>query len=155
MNSASLVPIESPPLPPRLVTDWRRFSSGLWRMPEGDIQAGFCADTFLKVKLSGNVIGRAGGTPGADTSRTSRRSIQTYRERLNHWARKVSTPPRARHNRRMGSQNSRPVRPFSTKPFRDNPGVQATTLATDRIVIKCARKWATQAEPKHAPGLPR
>jgi hypothetical protein len=51
MNSASLVPIESPPLPPRVVTHWRRFSSGLWRVPEGDIQAAYCADTFPKVKV--------------------------------------------------------------------------------------------------------
>lgn len=51
MNSASLVPIETPPLPPRVVTHWRRFSSGLWRVPEGDIQAAYCADTFPKVKV--------------------------------------------------------------------------------------------------------
>ena len=51
MNSASLVSIESPPLPPRVVTDWRRFSSGSWRVPEGDIQAAYCADTFPKIKV--------------------------------------------------------------------------------------------------------
>ena len=51
MNSALLVPIESPPLPPRVVTHWRRFSSGLWRGPEGDIQAAYCADTFPKLKV--------------------------------------------------------------------------------------------------------
>ena len=51
MNSASLVSIESPPLPPCVVTLWRRFSSGLWRVPEGDIQAAYCADTFPKVKV--------------------------------------------------------------------------------------------------------
>lgn len=51
MNSASLVSIETSPLPPRVVTHWRRFSSGLWRVPEGDIQAAYCADTFPKVKV--------------------------------------------------------------------------------------------------------
>jgi hypothetical protein len=30
---------------------WRRFSSGLWRVSEGDISAAYCADTFPKVKV--------------------------------------------------------------------------------------------------------
>ena len=30
---------------------WRRFSSGLWRVPEGDIAAAYCADTFPKIKV--------------------------------------------------------------------------------------------------------
>lgn len=37
--------------PERVVVHWRRFSSGLWRVPEGDIQAAYCADTFPKVKV--------------------------------------------------------------------------------------------------------
>jgi len=37
--------------PPRIVTHWRRFSNGLWRVPEGDIAAAYCADTFPKLKV--------------------------------------------------------------------------------------------------------
>ena len=37
--------------PERVVVHWRRFSSGLWRVLEGDIQAAYCADTFPKVKV--------------------------------------------------------------------------------------------------------
>ncbi|MGH7975235.1 MAG: hypothetical protein ACREDS_12270 [Limisphaerales bacterium] len=37
--------------PPRVVTHWRRFSNGLWRVPEGDIAAAYCGDTFPKVKV--------------------------------------------------------------------------------------------------------
>jgi hypothetical protein len=37
--------------PPRIVTHWRRFSNGLWRVPEGDIAAAYCADTFPKIKV--------------------------------------------------------------------------------------------------------
>jgi len=37
--------------PTRIVTHWRRFSSGLWRVPEGDIAAAYCADIFPKVKV--------------------------------------------------------------------------------------------------------
>lgn len=35
-----------------IVADWRRFSIGLWRVPEGDIGAACCADTFNRVKLT-------------------------------------------------------------------------------------------------------
>ncbi|MGH7988802.1 MAG: hypothetical protein ACREDS_01215 [Limisphaerales bacterium] len=49
MNSISLVKIN--PASPRIVTHWRRFSNGLWRVPEGDIAAAYCADTFLKIKV--------------------------------------------------------------------------------------------------------
>ena len=38
-------------LPDRIVTDWRRFSSGLWRVSEGDISAAYCADTFPKIRV--------------------------------------------------------------------------------------------------------
>jgi hypothetical protein len=37
--------------PPLIVTHWRRFSSGLWRVPEGDIAAAYCADTFPKIRV--------------------------------------------------------------------------------------------------------
>lgn len=42
-------PVQSDP--PRIVTHWRRFSTGLWRVPEGDIAAAYCADTFPKIKV--------------------------------------------------------------------------------------------------------
>lgn len=37
--------------PRRIITHWRRFSSGLWRVPEGDISSAYCADTFPKIKV--------------------------------------------------------------------------------------------------------
>ena len=64
MNSALLVSTKAPALPERIVTDWRRFSSGLWRSPEGDIQAAYCADTFPKVKVflhAGRLFTNCGG----------------------------------------------------------------------------------------------
>ena len=36
--------------PERITADWRRFSCGLWRIPEGDISAAYCADTFPRLK---------------------------------------------------------------------------------------------------------
>src|SRR3954469_23537035 len=42
---------EAPIWREKVVTGWRRFSSGLWRVPEGDIQSAYCADTFPKVKI--------------------------------------------------------------------------------------------------------
>ena len=36
--------------PQRIVAHWRRFACGLWRLPEGDISAAYCADTFPKLK---------------------------------------------------------------------------------------------------------
>jgi hypothetical protein len=35
----------------RVVTDWRRFADGLWRLPRGDISAAYCADVFRKLKV--------------------------------------------------------------------------------------------------------
>lgn len=35
----------------RIITHWRRFSSGLWRVPPGDIAEAYCADTFPKIKV--------------------------------------------------------------------------------------------------------
>ena len=49
MNTTSSVKIT--PASPRIVTHWRRFSNGLWRVPEGDIAAAYCADTFPKIKV--------------------------------------------------------------------------------------------------------
>ncbi len=49
MNSTSSVKIT--PASQRIVTHWRRFSSGLWRVPEGDIAAAYCADTFPKISV--------------------------------------------------------------------------------------------------------
>lgn len=51
MNSSLLVPTEPVSLPDIITTDWKRFSSGLWRIPEGDIAAAYCADTFPKIKV--------------------------------------------------------------------------------------------------------
>jgi len=34
----------------RIVTGWQRFSSGLWRLPKGDIYDAYCADQFPKLK---------------------------------------------------------------------------------------------------------
>jgi hypothetical protein len=39
--------IESPPI----VTSWRRFSCGLWRVPEGDISEAYSAETMPRVKV--------------------------------------------------------------------------------------------------------
>jgi len=47
MNSITSVKVTPPS--PRIVTHWRRFSSGLWRVPEGDIAAAYSASTMPKV----------------------------------------------------------------------------------------------------------
>jgi hypothetical protein len=39
------------PAPVRIVTDWRRFARGLWRLPQGDIAAAYCAHRFPKLKV--------------------------------------------------------------------------------------------------------
>jgi hypothetical protein len=41
----------SPHSPDNIVTHWRRFSSGLWRVPEGDISAAYSAESFPKIKV--------------------------------------------------------------------------------------------------------
>jgi hypothetical protein len=51
MNTHLPLSLESAPMPERIITHWRRFASGLWRLPEGDIQAAYCADTFPKLKV--------------------------------------------------------------------------------------------------------
>lgn len=47
----SLLSVAATRLPDQIVTDWRRFSCGLWRVPEGDIAAAYCADTFPRLKV--------------------------------------------------------------------------------------------------------
>jgi hypothetical protein len=42
--------IKLPKFEERIVTGWRRFSSGLWRVKEGDIAAAYCADKFPNLK---------------------------------------------------------------------------------------------------------
>jgi hypothetical protein len=51
MNLIALTSADTAPLPSHIITHWRRFSSGLWRVPEGDIQAAYRADTFPKIKV--------------------------------------------------------------------------------------------------------
>lgn len=43
-------PSNTSPLSQSIVAHWRRFSSGLWRVPQGDNAAAYCADTFPKIK---------------------------------------------------------------------------------------------------------
>jgi len=50
--------------PDKVVTHWRRFSSGLWRVPEGDISAAYCAESFPKIKVfihEGKLFTNGGG----------------------------------------------------------------------------------------------
>jgi hypothetical protein len=50
--------------PDKAVTHWRRFSSGLWRVPEGDISAAYCAESFPKIKVfthEGKLFTNGGG----------------------------------------------------------------------------------------------
>jgi len=42
--------IKLPEFKERIVTGWQRFSSGLWRVPKGDIYGAYCADQFPKLK---------------------------------------------------------------------------------------------------------
>lgn len=54
MNAKNMLPLLSATtvaFPDRVIVHWRRFSSGLWRVPEGDIQAAYSADTFPKIKV--------------------------------------------------------------------------------------------------------
>lgn len=37
--------------PQKIVTHWRRFSCGLWRVPQGDISAAYSAECFPKVRV--------------------------------------------------------------------------------------------------------
>jgi hypothetical protein len=59
-----LMPATPVAFPDRVVVHWRRFSSGLWRVSERDIQAAYCADTFPKIKVfmhEGRVFANCGG----------------------------------------------------------------------------------------------
>jgi hypothetical protein len=50
--------------PDNIVTHWRRFSSGLWRVPEGDISAAYSAESFPKIKVfthEGKLFTNGGG----------------------------------------------------------------------------------------------
>jgi hypothetical protein len=50
--------------PDNIVTHWRRFSSGLWRVPEGDISAAYSAESFPKIKVfthGGKLFTNGGG----------------------------------------------------------------------------------------------
>ena len=44
----SILSVAAEWLPDDVKTDWRRFSSGLWRLPEGEIPAADYADTSDK-----------------------------------------------------------------------------------------------------------
>jgi hypothetical protein len=64
MNSELLVSSETRKWPEKVMTSWRRFSSGLWRVPEGDISAAYCAETFPKIKVfthEGGLFTNCGG----------------------------------------------------------------------------------------------
>jgi hypothetical protein len=64
MSDQLSIPSAGPIWPEKVVTGWRRFSSGLWRVAEGDIQAAYCADTFPKIKVfthEGRVFTNCGG----------------------------------------------------------------------------------------------
>lgn len=39
------------PTTQRIVTSWRRFACGLWRVPQGDISEAYSADTMPRVKV--------------------------------------------------------------------------------------------------------
>jgi hypothetical protein len=55
---------DSPHSPDNIVTHWRRFSSGLWRVPEGDISAAYSAESFPKIKVfthEGKLFTNGGG----------------------------------------------------------------------------------------------
>jgi hypothetical protein len=50
--------------PAQIVAHWRRFSSGLWRVPEGDISAAYSAESFPKIKVfthEGKLFTNGGG----------------------------------------------------------------------------------------------
>ena len=64
MNDTLLNSPKGAALPERVVTNWRRFSSGLWRVPEGDISAAYSAEIFPKVRVfthEGRVYTNCGG----------------------------------------------------------------------------------------------
>ena len=65
MNPEFLVASYNRAWPEKVMTNWRRFSSGLWRVPQGDISAAYCAETFPKVKIfahNGALLTNSGGS---------------------------------------------------------------------------------------------
>ena len=54
--------------PARIAADWRRFSCGLWRIPEGDIWTAYSGQTFPVIKAfrDGNVLYTNGGAIYSD-----------------------------------------------------------------------------------------
>jgi hypothetical protein len=48
---SAITSTEVAPPSERIITHWRRFSMGLWRVPEGDIAAAYSASTMPKVSI--------------------------------------------------------------------------------------------------------
>jgi hypothetical protein len=46
-----LISVSQKQWPDKIMVNWRRLSSGLWRVPEGDISVAYCAETFPKIKV--------------------------------------------------------------------------------------------------------
>lgn len=51
MNTHLTVSLAPAALPERIITNWRRFSMGLWRVPRGDINNAYSASTMPKVSV--------------------------------------------------------------------------------------------------------
>jgi hypothetical protein len=69
MNDSVLEESTPLPEPERIITNWRRFESGLWRVPEGDISAAYCAEIFPKVRVfthEGRLYTNCGGCFGGE-----------------------------------------------------------------------------------------
>jgi hypothetical protein len=67
LEESSLPEVGPLPEPERIITNWRRFESGLWRVPEGDICAACCAESFPKVRVfthEGRLYTNCGGCFG-------------------------------------------------------------------------------------------
>lgn len=84
--------------PDKVVTHWRRFSSGLWRVPEGDISAAYSAESFPKIKVfthEGKLFTNGGGhfsgpvAAGADLERGDLITIREQGRRTKHTARLI------------------------------------------------------------------
>src|SRR4051812_11649229 len=50
-ETTTAAPAESIQTPARIITHWKRFACGLWRLPRGDIAVAYCADIFPKLKV--------------------------------------------------------------------------------------------------------
>lgn len=51
MNTELPIETQSRTWPEQITVDWRRFSDGLWRVPEGDISEAYSASTMPKVSV--------------------------------------------------------------------------------------------------------